>query len=55
MKKHGYKLIAALREEADEIAVDARAELVRDAANEIENLLRELADEREKNRKRGNL
>lgn len=35
----GYKLIEALRKEADEIATESRAGLVREAAKEIENLI----------------
>lgn len=36
---HGYALAAALRREADDIAREDRAELVRAAANEIEALI----------------
>ncbi len=43
----GYQLAERLRQEANEVAVEERAQLLRDAATEIENLIkenRELAD-----------
>ena len=38
---HGYTLAGALREEAEIIMVDERAALVRQAADEIELLIRQ--------------
>ena len=37
----GYELIQALRNEADDTATESRAELMRDAAKEIESLIQE--------------
>jgi hypothetical protein len=39
--KRGYELIAALEDEANDVAREDRAQLMRDAARYIEELIRE--------------
>lgn len=50
MNLQGYQLVEALRKEADDVAREDRAALMRNAASYIEQLIkenRELSDERD--------